>query len=328
VASGTDWFLSPVDAPSVLRLSTGTLVADWFVATNLQAEAYDTLMSYSKDGGRTWVPSFKPHRDKTKSQHGFATLFELPDAGVGVVWLDGRDQDKHTKDPEKFEMYLRYTSFDPTWKQSADVEVNRRVCECCQTAAVLTPDGVVAAFRDRSDKEIRDIAVSRLDNNTWTDAQIVHADNWEIDSCPVNGPAISARGRDVAVAWFTAKEDQGHAYAAFSHDAGRTWTAPVRLDVKESIGRVDIELLDDGSAAATWVEFADERQRFMTRRVEASGATSAPLVIAGTGAGRVTGYPRVARRQGELVFAWTENAKGAEDESSQQVKGAVAKLPQ
>ena len=45
-------------------------------------------------------------------------------------------------------------------------------------------------------------------------------------------PALSARGRELAVAWFSVKDDQGHAYAAFSHDAGRSWTAPVRLDEK------------------------------------------------------------------------------------------------
>ena len=32
----------------------------------------------------------------------------------------------------------------------------------------VTSDGVITAFRDRSDKEIRDIAVSRLENGTWT----------------------------------------------------------------------------------------------------------------------------------------------------------------
>jgi len=328
VASGSNWFLSPADAPTVLRLSSGTLVADWFVATREEIEAYDVLMSYSKDGGRTWARGFKPHRDKTTTQHGFATIVEMPDKGVGLVWLDGRDMENNTKDPEGGVMTLRYTSFDPSWKQGPDVAVNARVCECCQTAAVVTQDGLLTAFRDRSEKEIRDIAVSRLENGAWTDARIVHPDNWEIDVCPVNGPALSARGREVAVAWFSAKQDEGHAYAAFSHDAGRTWTAPVRLDATQSAGHVDIELLDDGAAVASWVEFSDQRQRFSLRRVEPSGATSAPIVIAGDGSGRVTGYPRMARNQDELVFAWTESvAAGEGGESSTQVKGAVARLP-
>ena len=186
---------------------------------------------------------------------------------------------------------------------------------------MVTPDGIVAAFRDRSAKEIRDIHVTRLENGTWSDAQIVHADNWEIDACPVNGPALSARGRQLAAAWFTGKDDKGRAFAAFSTDAGRTWSAPIRLDDQEALGHVDVEMLDDGSAVATWVEFADNRSQFRMRRIEPSGMRSPPITISGDS--RVSGYPRVARSGNELVFAWTE---GAESEGMQKVKGAIARL--
>jgi hypothetical protein len=219
-------------------------------------------------------------------------------------------------------MALYFASFDNSWKQTMEVSANARVCECCTTSAVVTPDGVVAAFRDRSPKEVRDIHVTRLENGKWTDAQVVHADNWEIDACPVNGPALSARGRNLVAAWFTGKDDQGQAWAAFSPDAGRTWGMPIRLDDQTSLGHVDVEMLDDGSAVATWVEFAGNRSQFRMRRVEPSGARSASLNISGES--RVSGYPRVARSGDELVFAWTE---GSEGEGMQKVRGAVARLP-
>ena len=87
---------------------------------------------------------------------------------------------------------------------------------------------LIVAFRDRSEKEIRDIYVSRLENGKWTDGTPLHNDNWEIDACPVNGPMLSARGRQAVVAWFTVKNDQGQAWAAFSGDAGHTWGARSR----------------------------------------------------------------------------------------------------
>jgi len=209
--------------PSVIRLSDGTLVANWYLNTDIQQEAYDLWVSYSRDDGKTWAKAFTPHHDRTKTQHGFATLFELPTKGLGMVWLDAREYELAREDPEGGSIMLRYASFDPQWKQTADEAVNLRVCECCQTSVSATADGVIAAFRDRSDKEIRDIHVTRLENGKWTEAVPVHDDNWEVDSCPVNGPAVSARGRNVAVAWFTAKNDEGQAFAAFSNDAGRTW---------------------------------------------------------------------------------------------------------
>jgi hypothetical protein len=235
------------------------------------------------------------------------------------VWLDGRDQELNTTDPLGGSMALYFASFDTQWKQTAETSVDARVCECCQTAVVVTADGVLTAFRDRSPEEVRDIKVSRLENGTWTPAQSVHDDNWTIDGCPVNGPALSARGRDVAAAWFTAPNDKGRAFAAFSQDAGRTWSAPIRLDDAQSTGHVDIERLDDGSAVASWVEFADGRSRFKVRRVWPSGMRSDAVEV--PGAGRVSGYPRMTRTSEELILAWTDS------ESGQQLKGAVARLP-
>src|SRR6187455_1735178 len=66
------------------------------------------------------------------------------------------------------------------WKQTADMAVDTRVCECCQTSAAVTADGVLTAFRNRTDKEIRDIHVSRLEDGKWTEPTPVHNDNWDI----------------------------------------------------------------------------------------------------------------------------------------------------
>jgi len=319
VASSKDWFVSAADVPTVMRMTDGTLVANWYPAVDFRLEAYDIRLAYSKDEGKTWSRPLVPHHDKTRTQHGFVSMFDMPSGGLGLVWLDGRNQGKQ---PEDAEMALYFASYDTSWKQTAEASANTRVCECCTTSAVVTPDGVVAAFRDRSPKEIRDIHVTRLENGKWTDAQIIHADNWEIDACPVNGPALSARERTVAASWFTGKDDKGQAFAAFSNDAGRTWGTPIRLDDQASLGHVDVEMLDDGSAVATWVEFADDRSQFRMRRIEPSGMRSPSITI--NGEGRVSGYPRVARNGNELVFAWTE---GSEGEGTQKVRAAVARLP-
>ena len=327
-AAGGGWFVSWADVPSVLRLSSGTLVSAWFVATREEIEAYDTYLSYSTDDGRSWAQPFTPHHDKTTTQHGFATLVEMPDTGLGLVWLDGRDMHNHTTHPEGGVMTLRFTSFSPDWTQGPDMEVNARVCECCQTAAAVTADGILTAFRDRTESDIRDIAVSRLENGRWTEPATVHDDGWEIYLCPVNGPALSARGNDAVAAWFTVQDDQGHAYAAFSDDAGRTWSAPTRLDEQQSLGYVDVELLGDGTAVATWVEFAGGRRHVRMRRVDPSGTASAAVEIAGDAEGRVGGYPRMARQGEELIFAWTESSVADGDaNAAQQVKGAIARIP-
>ena len=324
VASGTDWFVNWADVPSVLRLDDGTLAAHWLQKSGPGTYAYDVRLSYSKDDGKTWSPSFTPHHDGTKTEHGFASLFQMAGAGLGLVWLDGRAMtgDAHGVGGHgSGAMSVRYAAFDRSWKQSADTPIDLRVCECCPTAAAVTSEGVIAAFRDRSPEEIRDIYVARLEQGKWSEPVPVHKDNWRMPACPVNGPALSAIGRDVAIAWFTGKDDQPQAHLAFSRDAGRTFGAPIRLDDGVSLGRVGVVLLPDRSAVAAYIEYADKRPQFRVRRIDSSGAKSAPITVAGIDDGRASGYPRIALHRGELVFAWIERNQGS------QIRTAVAKVP-
>jgi hypothetical protein len=314
VSASDNWFISAADVPAVMRMSEGTLVATTYPAVDPGLEAYDLLLSYSRDDGKTWSRPISPHHDGTKTQHGFASPFELAGGGLGLVWLDGRGGD----------MSVYFATFDRAWKQTAESAVDTRACECCQTTAVVTADGPLVAYRDRSPREIRDIHVSLLTASQWTPPRPLHVDNWRIEACPVNGPALSARDRTVAAAWFTVKDDQGQAFAAFSQDAGRTWGEPIRLDDETSLGHVDIEMLDDGSAAATWVEFADQRSQFRMRRVESSGARSAPVVVSDGRSGRISGYPRIARRGNDLILAWTESA--GDEGGGQAVKASIARV--
>ena len=328
VASGGNWFVSYADVPSVVRKADGTLVANWLVETDASIEAYNLLLSYSRDNGRTWASPFMPHADGTMTQHGFASFFELPGNALGLVWLDGRQQELDTTSPEGGAMSLRAATYDAGWNQTSDAVVDVRVCECCPTSVAVTADGVLTAYRDRSDAEVRDIRVSRLRDGVWQPGPLVHADGWTIPACPVNGPALSARDRRVAAAWFTVANDEGHAFLAFSDDAGQSWDEPVRLDDAVSLGHVDVELLGDGSALAMWVEFAGQRGQVRVRRIERSGGRSAPITVAGSGSGRPSGIPRLAHSGGEIVLAWTETAgPEAGAATPQEIKTAVARVP-
>ncbi len=304
----TNW----ADVPSVMRMSTGTLVAHWLQETDPAAEAYDLQMATSRDGGQTWSPPFSPHHDGTKSEHGFASLFEAPGAELGILWLDGRSA-KETS--------LRAASFDREWTQLFEDAVDTRVCECCPTAAAVTSAGPIVAFRNRSDDETRDIYVSRFVDQTWTEPVAVHNDGWHLNGCPINGPALRANRRDVAVAWFTAPNDEGHAFVAFSQNAGETFNPPIRVDEIGSLGRVDVALLSDGSAMVSWIEFADKHAALMVRQIERSGRRSAATTVSALGANRNSSYPRMARFGNDLLFAWTESDEGT------RVQTAIVRLP-
>jgi hypothetical protein len=297
--------VNAVDLPSVQLLADGTLAAQWTDKNGPNPEASNVRISFSTDKGRTWSAPVSPHHDGTETEHGFVSLFQAPGAraGLGIVWLDGRNTNPEDATGD---MALRASTYDAAGKQLGETVVDPRVCECCSTAAATTSDGVIVAYRDRSPREIRDIYVTTFNGTAWSRPVLVHADNWEIEGCPINGPAVSARGREVAVAWFTAKDDQGQAFVAFSHDAGRTFGQPVRIDGGHSLGHVGVYLLADGSAAVSGIEIVDSAAQFRARKVTVAGVRSNIVNVAGKG-DPDTRSPRLAGNASELLFAWTES---------------------
>jgi len=308
VTAGTNFFINSFDVPSVRALADGTLAAHWEerLGTDEDSDASKVMLSWSKDQGHTWSRPVSPHHDGTETEHGFVSLFQAPGAGLGLVWIDGRATNPKT---ETGDMSLRASVYDAAGKQLSETVVVPRVCECCSTSAAQTPEGIIVAFRNRSATEVRDIYVTRFADGKWSAPAIVHADEWMIDACPINGPSVAAKGRDVAVAWFMAKNDQGRAFLAFSHDGGRTFGAAVRVDDTSSLGRLGVQLLDDGSAAVMWIEKGSQGSQMRARIVSPAGVRSAPVTVAVTEGSR---YPRMMRYRDELLFAWTDTDNGSQ----------------
>ena len=309
IARGANWFVSDADVPSLAVLSDGTLAADWFVASvGPRSEAYDVNLVFSKDGGTTWSKPLMPHRDGKKRQHGFVSLVPTPDAKLAAIWLDGRNMPSE----EEGDMALMYTTIAANGTLGPETQIDNRACECCKTSMTATADGLVAVYRDRSDKEIRDISIVRYANGRWSQPQALTNDGWEIDGCPINGPAVSANGRNVAVAWFTAPDDKSQVYVLMSADSGKTFGKKIRIDDGNPIGRVDVVSRSSGAAVVSWVERTSQGAQVRVREVAANGTAAAPLNVSGT-AGLGSGvFPRMVRSGDDIVVAWTDASKPAQ----------------
>ena len=309
IARGANWFVSDADVPSLAVLSDGTLAADWFVASvGPRSEAYDVNLVLSKDGGTTWSKPLMPHRDGKKRQHGFVSLVPIPDAKLAAIWLDGRNMPSE----EEGDMALMYTTIAANGSLGPETQIDNRACECCKTSMTATADSLVAVYRDRSDKEIRDISIVRYANGRWSQPQALTNDGWEIDGCPINGPAVSANGRNVAVAWFTAPDDKSQVYVLMSADSGKTFGKKIRIDDGNPIGRVDVVSRSSGAAVVSWVERTSQGAQVRVREVAANGTAAAPMNVSGT-AGLGSGvFPRMVRSGDDIVVAWTDASKPAQ----------------
>ena len=305
IAQGKDFLVNWADFPSVVALPDGRLAAHWLQRTPGGRYSYGVRIAQSHDRGATWSEPAVPHRDASPTEHGFVSLFPAGGDSLGAVWLDGRAFVTASSAAEK-EMQLIHTTLAPDNSLGAEQRLDSRICDCCQTSMALTARGAVIVYRDRSPDEVRDISIMRQVDGTWGPPRRVHPDDWRIDFCPVNGPAISARGDTVVVAWFTGSRDTARVQAIFSFDGGATFGQPVRVDGGTPEGRVDVVLDPRGRALVSWVErTGGENAEVRVRRVSSDGSLGKPMGVASSSAARASGFPRMVAAGDDVIFAWT-----------------------
>lgn len=303
VAQRGDFFINWADFPSIVEDAKGTMFAHWLQKSGSSSYAYDVRIAISKDRGATWSAPLLLNRDGRKGEHGFVTLAPLPNGGVGATWLDGRNM---VEGKEEGDMTIRYATIDAAGVIRSDVQLDDRTCECCTTGMAMSGGRPVIVYRDRSPDEVRDIAVVRRTADGWSKPRLLHADGWKIAGCPVNGPQADARGKRVAVAWFTAAAEQGRVSLAFSDDAGASFEKPLVIDDGKPVGRVDVALLDSDSAIATWSEQTAGGAELRARRVSRTGKPGPSIRVADSSAARAAGFARMAIVGQDVYVAWTE----------------------
>lgn len=308
ITHGERFFVNWADFPSLTPGPDGSLWAHWLQRGDQGGYDYGVRIAHSMDGGASWSEPWTPHDDESPTEHGFVSAL-ADESGVGFLWLDGRKHAPGLDGAEATnEMTLRYRRIDTTGSPGPETLVDGRVCDCCQTSAAMAASGPVVVYRNRTDDEIRDIYISRQIDGEWTEGVPVHDDGWEIAGCPVNGPAVEARGDAVAVAWFTAAGDVPHVKVAFSSDGGATFGPPQIVDDGNPAGRVDLLLLEDGATLVSWLErTGGEAAAVRMRRVPATGEMSESVSLTSASAARASGFPRLAMgSDGRVVVAWTD----------------------
>ncbi len=311
IAEGANWFVNWADFPSMSVLPDGSMAAHWLAKSGAGTYAYNVNLARSFDGGKTWSQPMIPHRDGTQTEHGFVSLLPSGKDAFTAIWLDGREMagasDSHNADHGHGAMTLRAAQVRRNNMLENEARLDAKVCECCQTSAAMTSLGPVVVYRDRSDQELRDISIVRLVNGNWTEPKSVFEDGWKINGCPVNGPAVAADGKRVAVAWFTGANNKSQVKLAFSNDAGATFDAPLAIDDGNPVGRVDVLLLPNGSAVVCWLEKVSTAGEIRIKHVKPDGTRGDAITIAATNTARSSGFPQMVRAGDSLIFAWTNN---------------------
>ena len=331
IARGAGWFANWADTPRLFIAPDGDWIAHWPVKSGESTYAYDVIASRSSDRGATWSLPTSPHRDGTQTEHGFVSYFADADSTTHLVWLDGRNTgtaEGHGSHGGSGAMTLRTASmvgaaFGPS------VELDGRVCDCCQTASATTAAGPIVIYRDRSEGEIRDIHIVRRVEGGWTQPMPVAEDGWVISGCPVNGPDVVADGSRVAAAWFTMAESVPAVRLAVSQNAGASFGPPMTFSPGTALGRVQLTHLDDGFLML-WMDEARVEDgggaALKLGRFDWTGTSRGVRELADLGAGRGSGFPRLAVIGDRVLVAWTASEVGADGERTTYVRTAIYPL--
>lgn len=316
---GDNWFINWADFPSV-RFYQGQndslqTFSHWLEYSGKGTYNYDIHVNYS---GNRKNETIKLHQDTVSAEHGFLSSDQLPGGGLQVSWLDGRYTKLSLKAEENSSLKAAehgghgaggaMTLRTKALSDSVSVELDHRVCDCCNTATVATKALTMVAYRDRSEHEIRDIAyVVKPTGGEWSKPKLVHADNWEITGCPVNGPALAANGAgNIAVIWYTAPRDRAQVLFSRYDAATDAWAPPILLDDDTPLGRVDLQLAEDGSAYATALTTKPGTDdAFLTLWTISPAGDIRREDLVTTSAARSAGFPKIALFKDKLYWVRT-----------------------
>jgi hypothetical protein len=332
IVVGNALFVNWADTPHIAATADRALWVHWLQKSADAPYAYDIKLVRSLDHGMNWSAMRQVHTDRTTTEHGFVAFWPQSENTLGVAWLDGRETadsaqaSATAKTGEKTNaeqpadehaghqghsggaMTLRAAVFDAQLTPSAESVLDVRTCDCCQTSAAATANGALLVYRDRSDDEIRDIYAVRFDGKVWSAPKRVYADEWKMPACPVNGPAVAARGDRAVVAWYTAANDRPAVKLAASADGGANFAAPVVVDEGAAVlGRVAIAI-DANQAWVLWMrEQAGQQSLQLARYTPDLSKRLQQVELAKiAGKGRATGFPKMALRDGVAHIVWTE----------------------
>ena len=311
VLSGDDWFTNWADFPAIAE-SNGNILTSFLQKSANGTYTYDVKLNLFNYLNDTMITNFILHDDNTKSEHGFVSIVPQKEGSFFVTWLDGRNtvfKEKQVHSDHHHggngAMTLRGAFINEKGEKINDVELDHKICDCCQTSAANTTNGPVVVYRDRSNDEIRDISIVRSVNGIWTTPQTIGNDQWKIAGCPVNGPSVAAIENNLAVAWYTAVNDIPKVQVAFSQDGGATFGKPYTINTKETLGRVAIVMNDFNEAIVSWMEQEDTEAQVQLLKITHEGKATTPITVMKTSAERASGFPQIALVNNTVYVATT-----------------------
>ena len=255
------------------------------VVWNAKDRGTEIKAATSHDGGRTFAAPTSLQKPEAAGDRGWHAA-TLDDRGaVHTLWLDhrglatdGTSGAGHHGEHDGVAMAQKSGLYYSSGPSHGERELFKGVCYCCKTAMATGATGeIYAAWRHVFAGNMRDMAftVSRDGGRSFEPLVRVHEDQWSINGCPDDGPAMAAApSGSIHLVWPTVlKGTVGALHYAWSDD-GRTFTPPVVVPTlgtsRPSHAHIAIDAR--GRVMVAWDELVKGSRTAVTREVRRAGS--------------------------------------------------------
>jgi hypothetical protein len=292
------------------------------------------LTSRSSDGGKSFSSTRVVSGTDASGNRGWEAIGVDVEGGIHAVWLDHRrmapksdsvsDAAHHhaTSTPGERGPAAGAASDGAAMAQQSDLyfetfgdgavprAITAGVCYCCKTALAFGASGeVYLAWRHVYPGNLRDIAfaASRDRGRTFTSPVRVSQDNWMLEGCPDDGPAmqVDREGR-IHIVWPAVIVERSTPVKALFHAVstdGRSFSPRTRIPTEGHANHPQLVVGADGTLLLAWDESGDGSRKIVFGRgvVDKTGIATFTRVVS-----REPGtYPVVATTPAGAVLAWT-----------------------
>ena len=291
----------------------------------------------SGDGGRSFDRAEAVPGTGATGNRGWESMAVRPNGELVALWLDHRDvparpsgsapmsgghehggTSQHPSPDSMARAQLSQIFFANLNDAKSARAIAPGVCYCCKTSVATGADGsIVASWRHVYPGNIRDIALTKSTDGgrTFTAPVRVSEDNWALDVCPENGPAVGIDlGNAIHVVWPTLVQEQparnrpwrcsmrGPAMARASRSGSRFQPRVCPAMRKSRSAR-------PGGIIVAWDEQVNGARRIVV--ADAIAGDSSGVKFIRRPIGDASGnYPVVAAVPGAAVVAWTAGPAG------------------
>ena len=304
MATGSNWFVNWADFPAH-AINENLILSSYLKKSDSGTYTYDVILSLQKLSGEKVKEDFLLNTDGVKAEHGFVSIIPNHNQGFFITWLDGRNTVDNDLDGHHKPMTIRFAEITNKGDVIDESELDSATCDCCQTSIAVTNKGPVVVYRDRSDKEVRDIYIARKINGIWGVPTPIHNDGWEINGCPVNGPKVASNSNNLAISWFTVSNEKPTVNLSFSKSNGASFGTLIKINDDDAIGRVDVAFLNPQEVLVSYIEGDDVGTYLRIKKVSIDGKVSAPITISKIDGGRNSGVPQLEILDNEAFIVWT-----------------------